>query len=115
MKIEFPHLDKNLDFLTKGFFYLLFFLLRRRLSMREALHVIDWTVKRLPLTVTKEEVRNYRLLASKGVYKCPYCDSNLIVKHGEERGTYFSHQHLESCEESIVADATEKIFKTNSS
>lgn len=78
--------------------------------MREALHVTDGTIERMPDTITKEVVRNYRLLAEKNIYICPYCNSNLIVKHGEERGTYFSHKHSEACEESVLADVAEKKY-----
>ncbi|UJW57969.1 competence protein CoiA-like family [Bacillus sp. A116_S68] len=78
--------------------------------MREALHVTEGTIEKMPDTITKEEVRNYRLLAEKNIYICPYCNSNLIVKHGEERGTYFSHKHFEACEESVLADVAEKKY-----
>lgn len=78
--------------------------------MREALHVIEGVVERLPATVTNEEVSNFKMLANKGIYQCPYCDANLQVKHGDERGTYFSHLHSEACEESRIADEAEKRY-----
>jgi competence CoiA-like predicted nuclease len=70
--------------------------------MREALHVIDKKLERLPFSATGDEALNYKKLAEKDLFQCPYCSAKLIVKHGEERGLNFSHQHSEACVESKV-------------
>lgn len=64
--------------------------------MREALHVIDRKIVKLPKNAADVEVENYRELAKKKLYECPYCQALLIVKHGEERGLHFSHMHSET-------------------
>ncbi|WP_080848396.1 competence protein CoiA family protein [Cytobacillus gottheilii] len=78
--------------------------------MREALHVIDNELVNLPYSATTDEVANLKKLAKKEIYQCPYCQAKLIVKHGEERGLYFSHQHSEACEESRIIDRAEKRY-----
>ncbi|MCT8139973.1 hypothetical protein H1D32_21085 [Anaerobacillus sp. CMMVII] len=78
--------------------------------MREALHVLDNEPVRLPLSATTEEINNFKKLADKDLYQCPYCHAKLIVKSGEERGLYFSHQHSESCEISRKVDKAEKKY-----
>ncbi|MBM7662271.1 hypothetical protein JOC85_003078 [Bacillus mesophilus] len=78
--------------------------------MREALHVIDNEVYRLPYLAGKDEVENYKKLAKKEIYKCPYCEAKLIVKNGDQRGLYFSHQHSEACMESRVIEKAEKRY-----
>ncbi|MEL3972046.1 competence protein CoiA family protein [Rossellomorea oryzaecorticis] len=78
--------------------------------MREALHVIDNELVKLPYSATDDEVNNFKKLAKKEIYQCPYCQARLIVKHGEERGLYFSHQHSEACEESRMVDKAEKKY-----
>ena len=72
--------------------------------MRYALHTIDNELEYLPYKVNKEDVSNYKQLANKGIYQCPDCKANLIVKYGEERGMYFSHLHSEACMESKQTD-----------
>ncbi|WP_407272663.1 competence protein CoiA family protein [Radiobacillus sp. PE A8.2] len=67
--------------------------------MREALHSIDNTLERIPYTPTSSEISNLKNLAKKGIYICPYCNADLIVKSGEEREIHFAHKHSESCEE----------------
>ncbi|MFE7062058.1 competence protein CoiA family protein [Sutcliffiella sp. NPDC057660] len=78
--------------------------------MREALHVIDNELVHLPYSATDDDVTNFKKLAKKEIYQCPYCQAKLIVKHGEERGLYFSHQHSEACEESRMVDKAEKRY-----
>lgn len=79
--------------------------------MREALHVIDNEMTSLPDSTTKEEVNNLKKLAEKDLFQCPYCKAKLIVKYGEERGLYFSHQHSEACEVSKKIDQAEKRYR----
>ncbi|EKN65946.1 competence protein CoiA-like family [Neobacillus bataviensis LMG 21833] len=79
--------------------------------MREALHVIDNEMTSLPDSATREEVDNLKKLAEKGLFQCPYCKAKLIVKFGEERGQYFSHQHSEACEISKKIDQAEKRYR----
>ncbi|WP_061809641.1 competence protein CoiA family protein [Rossellomorea vietnamensis] len=78
--------------------------------MREALHVIDNEIFKLPYSASNEAVANFKKLAKKELYKCPYCDAVLIVKYGELRGLYFSHQHSEACEESKRVEKAEKRY-----
>lgn len=78
--------------------------------MREALHVIDNELVHLPYSATDDDVSNFKKLAKKEIYQCPYCQAKLIVKHGSERGLYFSHQHSEACEESRMVDNAEKRY-----
>lgn len=79
--------------------------------MKEALHVIDNEITSLPDSATREEVDNLKKLAEKGLFQCPYCKAKLIVKYGEERGQYFSHQHSEACEVSKKIDQSEKRYR----
>jgi hypothetical protein len=79
--------------------------------LREALHVIDNEMTSLPDSATKEEVNNLKKLAEKDLFQCPYCKAKLIVKYGEERGLYFSHQHSEACEVSKKIDQAEKRYR----
>ena len=37
--------------------------------MREALHVIEGVIEKLPESVTNEEVSHFKMLAKKGMYK----------------------------------------------
>lgn len=78
--------------------------------MREALHVIDKELVQLPYSTSIEEIDNLKKLAKKELFKCPYCEALLIVKYGEERGLYFSHQHSEACEDSRKIDRAEKRY-----
>ena len=78
--------------------------------MKEALHVIDNDLFRLPYSATKEEVNNFKKLADKDLFQCPYCKAKLRVKYGDTRGLYFSHQHSEACEESGRIDQAEKRY-----
>lgn len=78
--------------------------------MREALHVIDNELYRLPYSATKEEVNNFKKLADKDLFQCPHCKAKLIVKYGDTKGIYFSHQHSEACEESRKIDQAEKKY-----
>jgi hypothetical protein len=78
--------------------------------LREALHVIDSEIFRLPSSTTKEEVSNLKKLADKDIFQCPYCKAKLIVKYGDEKGLYFSHLHSEACEESRKIDHAEKRY-----
>ncbi|EOR24344.1 hypothetical protein A499_08357 [Niallia nealsonii AAU1] len=78
--------------------------------MREALHVIDNELYRLPYSATKEEVNNFKKLADKDLFQCPHCKAKLIVKYGDTKGIYFSHQHSEACEESRKIDLAEKRY-----
>jgi ssDNA-binding Zn-finger/Zn-ribbon topoisomerase 1 len=78
--------------------------------LREALHVIDNDLYRLPYSATKEEVNNLKKLADKDLFQCPHCNAKLIVKYGDTRGIYFSHQHSEACEESRKIDQAEKRY-----
>lgn len=79
--------------------------------MREALHVIDNDLYRLPDSASKEEVNNLKKLAEKNLFQCPYCRAKLIVKYGDTKGMYFSHQHSEACEESRKVDQAEKKYR----
>jgi DNA-directed RNA polymerase subunit RPC12/RpoP len=79
--------------------------------LREALHVIDKETFILPYSATIEEVTNFKKLAEKDLFQCPYCSAKLIVKSGEERGLYFSHLHSEACVESKAFDKAEKRYK----
>jgi Competence protein CoiA-like family len=78
--------------------------------MREALHVIDREIITLPEHASEEDVTNYRKLAKKEIYECPYCEALLMVKHGQKRGLHFSHLHSEACEESRLIDKAEKKY-----
>lgn len=78
--------------------------------LKEALHVIDNEVYRLPYSTTKEEVNNFKKLADKDLFQCPHCKAKLIVKYGDTKGIYFSHQHSEACEESKKIDQAEKRY-----
>lgn len=79
--------------------------------MREALHVIDNELTSLPYSATIEGVSNLKKLAEKDLFQCPYCKAKLIVKNGDERGLYFSHQHSEACEISKKIDQAEKRYR----
>jgi hypothetical protein len=79
--------------------------------LREALHVIDNEIVSLPYTASSEEISNYKKLANKEIYQCPFCKAILIVKSGDERGLYFSHQHSEACIESRQVDKAEKRYR----
>lgn len=78
--------------------------------MREALHVIDKELFRLPFFASQEKVINFKKLAEKDLFQCPYCQARLIVKNGEERGLYFSHKHSEACEISKKIDHAERKY-----
>ncbi|WP_026573931.1 competence protein CoiA family protein [Bacillus sp. UNC438CL73TsuS30] len=78
--------------------------------MREALHVIDNELYRLPYSATKDEVNNFKKLADKDLFQCPHCKAKLIVKYGDMKGIYFSHQHSEACEVSRKIDQAEKRY-----
>lgn len=91
------------NFLIKGIY-------RGDKILREALHVIDNEVVRLPDSTSSEEVSNFKKLADKDLFQCPYCFAKLIVKYGEEKGLYFSHQQSEACEESRTVDKAEKRY-----
>ncbi|MGF2614608.1 competence protein CoiA-like family [Rossellomorea vietnamensis] len=78
--------------------------------MREALHVIDDEIFKLPYSASDEEVSNFKKLAKKELFKCPYCHALLIIKHGNQRGLYFSHQYSEACEESRKVENAEKRY-----
>ncbi|MDQ0157397.1 competence protein CoiA family protein [Robertmurraya andreesenii] len=78
--------------------------------LREALHVIDNELYRLPYSTTKEEVNNLKKLADKALFQCPHCNAKLIVKYGDTKGIYFSHRHSEACEESKKIDQAEKRY-----
>lgn len=79
--------------------------------MREAYHVTDKVTEWLPIVVTSEKVKLYKQLAKKGIYQCPYCEAELIVKYGEKREVHFSHKHSEACVESKVSDKAEKKYR----
>ncbi|RPF54422.1 competence protein CoiA family protein [Aquisalibacillus elongatus] len=78
--------------------------------MREAIHAIDETIEVLPFTSNFDEINNFKKLAKKGIYKCPYCNSELIVKSGEEREVHFAHKHSEACIDSKEFDQAEKRY-----
>jgi competence CoiA-like predicted nuclease len=78
--------------------------------LREALHVIDNELYRLPYSTTKEEVNNFKKLADKDLFQCPHCKAKLIVKYGDTKGIYFSHKHSEACEDSRKIDQAEKRY-----
>jgi hypothetical protein len=78
--------------------------------LREALHVIDNELYRLPYSTTKDEVDNLKKLADKDLFHCPHCKAKLIVKYGDTKGIYFSHLHSEACEESRKIDQAEKRY-----
>lgn len=78
--------------------------------MKEAVHSIEREWFRLPDTASTDEIRNLKQLGKKGLYRCPYCEAELIVKSGSERGLYFSHRNSESCEDSKEIDASEKRY-----
>jgi Competence protein CoiA-like family len=77
------------------------------MGLREALHVIDQELVKLPYQATIEEINNYKKLANKELFQCPYCKAILTVKYGMEMGAYFSHQHSEACEEARNIDKAE--------
>jgi hypothetical protein len=79
--------------------------------MREALHVIDKEIFDLPYSPDEDTISNIKKLAQKALFECPYCQAKLIVKAGEERGLYFSHQHSEACEASKKVDKAERKYK----
>lgn len=72
--------------------------------VRIALHNIDNEIIPIPAFPSKEEVKNYKKLADKELYQCPYCHAILKIKYGDIRGMYFSHKHSEACEESRKLD-----------
>jgi len=78
--------------------------------LREALHVLDKDLVKLPYDATAEDIATYRKLAKKELYVCPYCEALLMVKHGQKRGLHFSHLHSEACEESRLIDKAEKKY-----
>lgn len=78
--------------------------------MREALHVIDKDLIRLPFSASQEKVINLKKLAEKDLFQCLYCQARLIVKYGDERGLYFSHKHSEACEISKKIDHAERKY-----
>jgi hypothetical protein len=82
--------------------------------LREARHVIDNELINLPYSATNEEVSNLKKLAEKDLFQCPYCKAKLIIKYGDERGLYFSHQHSEACEVSKKIDRAEKRYRRQS-
>lgn len=53
---------------------------------------------------------NLKKLAEKDLFQCPHCKAKLIVKYGDRKGIYFSHQHSEACEESRKIDQAEKRY-----
>ena len=79
--------------------------------LREALHVIDKEIFELPYTANKDTISNIKKLAQKDLFECPYCHAKLLVKAGEERCLYFSHQHSEACEQSKQVDQAERKYK----
>jgi hypothetical protein len=79
--------------------------------VREALHVIDRHLVYLPIAASNEVITNIKKLAKKGLYQCPYCKANLIVKSGDERGLHFSHLHSEACVESKKIDQAERKYR----
>lgn len=79
--------------------------------MREAYHVIDKVIEKLPITVSQSEAESYKQLAKKGIYLCPYCQAELMVKYGELKEIHFSHKYSEACMESTVADKSEKKYR----
>ncbi|WP_100334085.1 competence protein CoiA family protein [Bacillus alkalisoli] len=79
--------------------------------MREAYHVIEQVTERLPYHLTKEHVQSYKQLAKKGIYQCPYCQAELIVKYSDIKEVHFSHRHSEACTESKMADKAEKKYR----
>jgi hypothetical protein len=81
------------------------------MNMREAYHVIDKIVERLPLTISPSEAATFKQLAKKGIYLCPYCQAELMVKSGELKEIHFSHKYSEACMESTVADKSEKKYR----
>ncbi|WP_342431084.1 hypothetical protein [Neobacillus sp. FSL H8-0543] len=78
--------------------------------MKDALHVNNNVLFSLPYTATGEEVYNFKKLAEKDPFQCPYCSAKLIVKYYDERGLYFSHQHSEAYIESKTVDKAEKRY-----
>ncbi|WP_197186392.1 competence protein CoiA family protein [Brevibacillus agri] len=79
--------------------------------MKEAIHSIDGELFRLNSAISREEIRNYKKLADKGIYLCPYCNAELMIKSGDHREVHFSHRHSESCEPSKLADEAEKKYR----
>ncbi|SDH63808.1 Competence protein CoiA-like family protein [Planococcus glaciei] len=68
--------------------------------MREAWHTNNEEMYIIPQNLNTTEIYNHKQIAKKGTFLCPYCNAKLYVKSGEIHGTYFSHLHGESCEES---------------
>lgn len=79
--------------------------------MKEAIHSIDGELVRLNSVISPEEIRNYKKLSDKGIYKCPYCEAELMIKSGDHREVHFSHRHSESCEPSKIVDEAEKRYR----
>lgn len=68
--------------------------------MREAWHTNDGRRYIIPQNLSAPEIENYKQIAKKGTFICPYCKAQLYVKSGETLGNFFSHLHGESCESS---------------
>ena len=68
--------------------------------MREAKHTNEDRIVYISQGLSEDEVKNYKQIALKGTFICPYCNADLRVSSGPERGNYFKHQHGEGCEPS---------------
>ncbi|EJS68621.1 competence protein CoiA family protein [Bacillus cereus] len=78
--------------------------------MREAVHVVENALFRLPNPARKDEIENLKKLAEKGLFQCPYCKARVIIKSGEVVPPHFSHLYSEACEESKVMERAEKRY-----
>ncbi|PYF05652.1 competence protein CoiA family protein [Ureibacillus chungkukjangi] len=79
--------------------------------MREAWHNNDEKIYLIPQNLSEREVENYKQIAKKGTFTCPYCEAKLIVKSGDVLGNYFSHLHGEGCEISKQSEARYKKYE----
>jgi len=78
--------------------------------MKEALHSLEKQIIRIPPVSTIEEIRNWKMLAKKGVFQCPFCNAKLKVRSGDYREVHFSHLTSESCEISRKLTKAEKRY-----
>ncbi|WP_336637851.1 competence protein CoiA family protein [Lysinibacillus fusiformis] len=78
--------------------------------MRDAWHNNNGEMYAIPYNLSAAEIENLQIVARKGTFSCPYCKAALYIRHGDINGTYFSHQHGESCEPSKVVTAAYKRY-----
>ena len=79
--------------------------------MKEALHVVENKLYRIGNLTSTADIQNYKQLAKKGLFRCQYCNAELLVRSGEIKETHFAHWRSESCEESRIIEFAEKKYE----